>query len=638
MDTQSIPQRLLLAASPFTLAGCSDSAAPTRHGAPSAHNGVSYREGLRLLPSVRHTTTSGSPLSGVWPSVVCMKTIFLLVGLFLMVGCKDSTGPSASPTGSVRVMVTTSGPRADTASRYSFSVDGGTGRLIAANGGTTIDGLSVGSHGMALAGMPSTCTADQNPRTVTISANATVSVTFAVFCATPTSYLRIDAVTTGVDFPDGYAISVDFQQATQPLGVNGAVVIPLAVGPHVVTLSGVLGNCVSSGNNYNPTVVVGDTTRITFSVNCVASGTLWVTAVTTGADLDPNGYSILVNGNRYSNDATVVSNGTWTVPRTSSGTFNISLGDVSENCAVLGSNPRSVTIPVHDTAQVTFHVSCIKASQIAFEGVEDDITGSSQIYVMHADGTSELPLTQDFGHHGGPAWSPDGSKIAFHTNRDGNVEVYVMNADGTGAVNLTHSSAVDSGPAWSPDGKKIAFYSNRDGTDGLYVMNANGSSVSKLTSGIGGFHPAWSPDGAKIAFDCQVDIGNRDICVINADGTGVTRLTNDAAADYEPAWKPDGSRILFVTGRYRSGMQLALMSPDGTGVALLSGNWAGGADDPAWSPDGTKIAFHSVVYYCEYIDYNCEFDHAILVANADFTPAGPGTYFRAYGLKPAWRP
>jgi Tol biopolymer transport system component len=79
-----------------------------------------------------------------------------------------------------------------------------------------------------------------------------------------------------------------------------------------------------------------------------------------------------------------------------------------------------------------------------------------------------------------PAWSPDGRKIAFVSDRDGNSEIYVMNANGSGQRSLTRNPAYDADPAWSPDGRKIAFVSNRDGNYGVYVMNADGSGQRRL--------------------------------------------------------------------------------------------------------------------------------------------------------------
>jgi Tol biopolymer transport system component len=344
--------------------------------------------------------------------------------------------------------------------------------------------------------------------------------------------------------------------------------------------------------------------------------------------LDLNGYTVFLDGLQK---ATVPTNGTTAVSLVA-GTHNLSLGDISSNCTVTGSNAQSVVIPVHDTARVTFQLACVKTSRIAFTGVADYYTGFSQIWVMNGDGTSLVQLTNHAGQDGGAAWAPDGSKIAFHTNRDGNFEVYVMNADGTGLVNLTKSPAVDSDPAWSPDGSKIAFYSNRDGTDGLYVMNPDGSGVAKVISGTGGFHPTWSPTGTQIAFGCHIDIANRDVCVINADGTGAARLTTDPAVDYEPAWKPDGTKILFVTGRYPSALQLALMNPDGTGVTALGANTGTDVNDPAWSSDGKKIAFHTYFFSCA--SSSCYTTDIIDVANAD----GTNAVYATDGSQPAWRP
>ena len=105
--------------------------------------------------------------------------------------------------------------------------------------------------------------------------------------------------------------------------------------------------------------------------------------------------------------------------------------------------------------------------------------------------TCALPISNnDFS----PTWSPDGSRIAFDSERDGNLEVYVMNADGTGQTRLTDNPAADGVPAWSPDGSRIAFMSNRDGDYEIYVMNTDGSGQTRLTvNSAADVAPAWSP-------------------------------------------------------------------------------------------------------------------------------------------------
>ena len=118
-----------------------------------------------------------------------------------------------------------------------------------------------------------------------------------------------------------------------------------------------------------------------------------------------------------------------------------------------------------------------------------------------------------------PAWSPDGSRLAVTGYSQGGI--FVLNVEDGSVADLGGGSS----PTWSPDGLKIAFSAGE-----LYVMNADGSSPTPLTDNVGfAGLPAWSRDG-RIIFDCEVENGNRDICAIDADGTGFIRLTTDPAS------------------------------------------------------------------------------------------------------------
>lgn len=212
-------------------------------------------------------------------------------------------------------------------------------------------------------------------------------------------------------------------------------------------------------------------------------------------------------------------------------------------------------------------------SKIAFTSTRD---GNYEIYVMNADGTGQVRLTNNPAADHYPAWSPDGTKIAFHSYRDGNAEVYVMNADGTDQTNLSNNPADDGGPTWSPDGTKIAFGSNRNGRSDIYVMNPDGTDQTNLTNspGVDDDYPAWSHDGTKIAWASGLDqAGYREIYSMNADGTDQTRLTNNQGINYDPAWSPDSNKITFVSNQVGN-YEIYVMNADGSGQAQLTNNLA----------------------------------------------------------------
>ena len=174
-------------------------------------------------------------------------------------------------------------------------------------------------------------------------------------------------------------------------------------------------------------------------------------------------------------------------------------------------------------------------SKIAFQSWEHQ---PSEIYVMDVDGGNLTRLTYDTDYDDYPAWSPDGTQIVFVSDRDGNSEIYVMDADGSNQRRLTNDSADDWFPVWSPDGKEILFQSDRDGR-GIYVMNADGTSVRRLTStDYSSNCPFWSPDGTKIVFHSWQDTDQSEIYIMDRDGSDITRLTSDSAIDYHPRWMP----------------------------------------------------------------------------------------------------
>lgn len=200
--------------------------------------------------------------------------------------------------------------------------------------------------------------------------------------------------------------------------------------------------------------------------------------------------------------------------------------------------------------------------------------------------------------------------IAFQSERDGNAEIYVIRADGSGQMNLTNNPAADVAPAWSPDGARLAFISDRSGQQEIYVMNADGSGVIQLTNSleVTWVPPlSWSPDGTRLvaarAPSFRENWEGVEIYVINADGAGVATVTSDRFYNFSPQWSPDGRRIAFLTLRYALPVLYSINS-DGTGLAMLGSGEGRNVVSHAWSPDGSRIAYFlvSVLRHSDYRD------------------------------------
>lgn len=271
------------------------------------------------------------------------------------------------------------------------------------------------------------------------------------------------------------------------------------------------------------------------------------------------------------------------------------------------------------------------------------VCGNFELCVMNADGsgqgrltTSRWPQTWEYVDH--PTWSPNGGEIAFASNADGKFHVYVINADGTGLHRLPGTSWNDDDPAWSPDGTTIAFDRYRSWSGGgsdIYLMNADGTQPHRLASGLGYF-PSWSPDGSSIVSHGYAD-DDAHLFLTNVRG-GQRQLTDGSCDETDPAFSPDGSTLAFARNcRGRLGIAVAKV---GRRIYRISAPQHGFDSYPSWrptasgGPSSTPIAPPSeatgdVLLASSYLQWEVQvawIDY--LPASLVFIPAGPRVWRR----------
>ena len=230
-----------------------------------------------------------------------------------------------------------------------------------------------------------------------------------------------------------------------------------------------------------------------------------------------------------------------------------------------GANQRRMTV---NRALNIFPVWSVDGRSIAYTSyLRND---SPDIYISNIhQGTLENPL-KGTGQNWLSAWSPDGTRIAFTTNRDGNSELYVMNRDGSGLLRLTNHPAADSTPTWSPTGSEIAFTSDRTGRPQIHIVSSSGGVPRRISSGTSfADRPTWGPAPYnEIAYASQSRRGF-DIVIYNVATGKAEPLTHGEGSNESPVFSPNGRHIAFTSTR-KGKTQIFLIGRDGKGLRQVT--------------------------------------------------------------------
>lgn len=224
------------------------------------------------------------------------------------------------------------------------------------------------------------------------------------------------------------------------------------------------------------------------------------------------------------------------------------------------------------------------AGEIAFENNRDD---NWEIYLLDIQTSVAVNLTNNPADDIAPAWSPDGRRLAFVSDRDrdNHPEVYIMDADSGGVRRLRMDMGIYGDPVWTADGQALVM---TIGWKQIYLVDADGKDRTML--GLG-FSPNLSPDGQRLlSYDDSTESVNSNIQLLDRNNNRLAELTSRATHDWDAAWSPDGQQLVFVSSRDgRPGIYV--MNPDGSNIRTITRN---GYDlSPNWSPDGTQIIYSS---------------------------------------------
>jgi TolB protein len=253
-----------------------------------------------------------------------------------------------------------------------------------------------------------------------------------------------------------------------------------------------------------------------------------------------------------------------------------------------GANARRITISRHLNVAPSWSPDGRAIAYTSYRsGIADLLVSNIYVGTLDSPTTAMCPrgegradCVKGIGQNFLPVFSPDGTRMAFMSNRDGNPEIYVMNRDGSNVFRLTNSPEIDSTPTWSPSGTQIAFTSGRTGTPQIYVVGSDGAGLRKISSESYADRPTWSPAPFnEIAFSARTGPGF-DIKILSI-ATGETRqITFGEGTNESPAWAPNGRHLAFTSTR-AGRTQIFTVDRDGRNLRQITRD--GNNTYPHWS-------------------------------------------------------
>jgi TolB protein len=248
-----------------------------------------------------------------------------------------------------------------------------------------------------------------------------------------------------------------------------------------------------------------------------------------------------------------------------------------------GFNPRRVTVNGSLNILPTWSPDGTSLAYVSYRRVTPLVYLAR---IFEGKSTANLTGERENSQAFAPSFSPDGRKVAFASNRSGNMDIWVTNADGTGARQLTTTRAAETAPCWSPTGQEIAFTSSRTGTPQLWIMGADGLNVRRLTT-VGNYNDAcaWNPGApqfSEIAYTARLEAGGFDVAVIDLATRQVRQITRGRGSCEYPSWAPNGRHLVFSCER-RGTWAITIADREGRSIQRLA-TGAGNNVQPDWGP------------------------------------------------------